>query len=57
MFGIFNILLGDNDNCSEQEENQNEDDMFTSIFGNPGEGANKDDDLASGDYKEHDWYD
>jgi len=55
--GLFSFLFGSQDESDDHDE---EDDdghgVFTSLFGNPGD-TTEDEDLASGNYKEKDWYD
>ncbi|WNC72509.1 hypothetical protein RGQ13_00620 [Thalassotalea psychrophila] len=51
--GLLNLLFGSSNDADDQDD---QDSLFTSVFGNPGD-TTKDEDLASGDYKEDDWYD
>ncbi len=54
--GLLDLLFGSNDDSKDNDEDRDDDGMFTSVFGNPGD-TTEDEDLASGNYKEKDWYD
>ena len=57
--GLFNFLFGSKDDSEDKDdkgEERDDDGMFTSIFGNPGD-TTADEDIARGNYKEKDWYD
>ena len=55
--GWFSWLFGSNDDSDDYDENDDDGHgAFSSVFGNPGD-TTEDEDLASGNYKEKDWYD
>ncbi len=54
---LFSLLFGSDDapdDCDEDDDDGHG--LFASIFGNPGD-TTEDEDVASGNYKEKDWYD
>ncbi len=53
--GLFSFLFGSDDD-SRDDDTVHDKDSFSNIFGSP-DSSCKDDDLASGNYKENDWYD
>jgi hypothetical protein len=53
--GLFSFLFGTDDD-SRDDDTDHDKDSFSNIFGSP-DSSCKDDDLASGNYKENDWYD
>jgi hypothetical protein len=52
--GLFSFLFGSDDDSRDEEDH--DEGSFSRIFGSPGS-SSRDDDLASGNYKENDWYD
>ena len=55
--GLFSFLFETHDESDDYDQDDDDrHDVFTSLFGNPGD-TSEDEDLASGNYKEKHWYD